>query len=234
MTRRQPDRHCSAAERDLHAVSCLDVALRGHRLVAVRVFRDGVPVGRAHDDARAVFLLQDLGAADVIGVGVRNQDVLDLLRVESQLLHPADDQLLGVVRKDRVDQDDAVSGRQRPRRVNLATHEIEVVEHLRGIGVPRIALGRFRGIGDEVGDVVALVLAAALRQQARADQRAEEIEAGSVLGALYCRPVFRVEVLFGGRLGGERDREPHNQCRRSARDDFSRSHSSSRVKAIGW
>jgi hypothetical protein len=38
-----------------------------------------------------VLLLDDLRAADVVGVRVRDDEVLDLLRVEAELLHPADD-----------------------------------------------------------------------------------------------------------------------------------------------
>jgi hypothetical protein len=82
------------AERDLHPVGRNDVTLGRHRLVAVRIFLDSLPVRCPHDDTRAVFLLDDFGAADVIGVGVRDDEVLDLLRIEPQLLHPADDQFL--------------------------------------------------------------------------------------------------------------------------------------------
>ena len=213
VTRRQPDGHGPAAERDLHPVGRDDIPLWRHRLVAVREFRDSVPVGRAHDDTRAVFLLQDLRAADVIGVRVRNDDVFDLLRVETELLHPADDQLLGVVRKDRVDQDDAVARRQRPGRVDLAADKIEVVEDLRRLGVPRLALRRLRRIGDVIGNGVAVVLASALGQQARADERAEELEAGGVLRGLYGRSVFGIEVSCGGTLLREHARRESDQDR---------------------
>jgi hypothetical protein len=55
--------------------------------------------------------------------------------------------------------------------------------------------GRHLGrVGHEVGHGVAGVLAPALRQQARAHQRAEEFEPGRVLGALNGRSVLRVEI----------------------------------------
>jgi len=89
MARGQPHGHGLAAERDLHAVGGDDVALGRHGLVAVREPRDVVPVGAAHDDARAVAGLQHLRPADMVGVRVRNEHVLDVLRIEAELLHPA-------------------------------------------------------------------------------------------------------------------------------------------------
>ena len=70
--------------------------------------------GPRHHDARIVARLDHLGAADVVLMGMRDDQVLDVLRIEPELLHAADDELFGVVRIDRVDQDDAFARRQRP------------------------------------------------------------------------------------------------------------------------
>ena len=119
--------------------------------------------------------------------------------IEAELLQPADDQLLGVVGKDRIDEDDAVARRQRPGRVQLPADEIQVVEDLRGFGVPRVARRRAGGVGDVAGQRVGRVLAAALRQQARAGEGAEEVEARRRLRRLHGRPDLRIEVPGGRR-----------------------------------
>ena len=194
----EPDGHGRLAERDLHAVGGDDVALRRHRLVPVRILRNQIPVGPAHDDARAVPSLQHLGAADVVAMGVGDDDILDVLRIEAELLHPADDQFLGVVGKDRVEEDDPVARRQRPGRVELAADEVEIVEDLGGLGVPGVTRRRAGGVRDVARHVVAGVFAAALRQQARSDQGAEELEAGRSLGRLQRSLDLRLEVLLTG------------------------------------
>ena len=51
---------------------------------------------------------------------------------EAEPFQPADDQFFRVIRVDRVDDDDALARGQRPRGVNLAADEVEVVEDLGG------------------------------------------------------------------------------------------------------
>jgi hypothetical protein len=112
--------------------------------------------------------------------------------------------------------------------VNFAADKIQVVEDLRRLGVPRLALWRFRRIGDEVGDVVALVLAAALRQQARTDEGAEELKAGGILRRLDGRAVLGIEVSRGSTLLRERDRrEPDQDRQRRSNAPMPRCHESS-------
>ena len=137
-------------------------------------FLDVVPVGGAHHDARAEPVLHQLGAADVIAVSVRDDDVFDGSRIEAELAHAADDRLIGRVVVERVDQDDALARRQRPGRVELGADEIEIVEHFRRLGEPGRAGGR-RGRRD-VG------AGRGLRRDADARQRPGEIEPSRRLG----------------------------------------------------
>ena len=77
-----------------------------------------------------------------------DEDVLDVPRIEAEPLHAADDQLLRVVGKNRIEQDDALARRQRPGRVQFPADEVEVVEHLCRIRIPGVARGRAGGFGD--------------------------------------------------------------------------------------
>ena len=56
---------------------------------------------------RAERVLQELRAARVIAVAVADDHVLDLRRIEPELLQPADHFVLDRVVEDRVDEDDA-------------------------------------------------------------------------------------------------------------------------------
>ena len=59
---------------------------------------------------------------------------LTLARIEAELRQAADDRVLRRVFVERIDQDDALAGGQRPRRMDLGADEIEIVEHLGRIG----------------------------------------------------------------------------------------------------
>ena len=113
---------------------------------------------------------------------------------ELEPLHAADDQLLRVVGKNRIEQDDALARRQRPGRVQFPADEVEVVEHLRRIRIPCVTCGRTGRFGDVPRDGIRGVLAAALRQQARSDQGALEIEPRRRLRRLHGGPDLRVEI----------------------------------------
>ena len=97
--------------------------------------------------------------------------------------------------------------------MNLAADEVQIVKDLRGLGVPRLARGRLFRIGDEVGHGVAGVLTAALRQQARTDERAEELERRGVFRRLHRGAIFAVEIarpcraLLRGGAGGPHGRD---------------------------
>ena len=66
-----------------------------------------------------VAVLHQFGSAHMIGMRVADDHVLDLRRIEAQLLQAADDLLLRVVREQRVDEDDSLAGGQRPGIVDL-------------------------------------------------------------------------------------------------------------------
>ena len=149
-------------------------------------------------------------------MGVGDENILDVLRIEADLLHPADDQFLGVVGIDRIDEDDPLSRRQSPRRVNLAADEVEIVKDLSGLSVPGVTRRRTGGVRDVARHIVAGVFTAALRQQAGPDQGAEELESGRSLGRLYRGLDLRLEVPFarcllrehtvGGKTGNNSER----------------------------
>ena len=66
-----------------------------------------IPVGFRQDHVRAELVLQVLRAAGVIAVTMADDHVLDLRRIEPELLHAADDLVLDRIVEDRVDDDDA-------------------------------------------------------------------------------------------------------------------------------
>src|SRR5437667_2311775 len=154
----------------------------------------------------------------MIGMSVGDEDILDVLWIETDLLHPAHDQFLGVVGKDRVDENDPLARRQSPRRVNLTADEVEVVEDLRGFGVPAFPRRRTRRVRNVAWHGVVAVFATALRQQARSDEGTEKLEPGRSLGRLERGPDLRLKVPFDrSRLceqtaGGKR----HNNSKRCA------------------
>ena len=89
---RGDDPHRRVAERDRVAVAHGDVVARERRERAeLRPRAHVLPIGHAHDDARAEGLLQIGGAAEVIVVRMADDHVLDVGRVEAELAHAADD-----------------------------------------------------------------------------------------------------------------------------------------------
>ena len=99
-------------------------------------------VGGRHHHLRAVAFLQELRAAGVIQMGMADDDVLDVGRVEADRRQSVHDLVLDRVIEDRVDEDDAVRRRHRPGRVFGHAEEVQVVEDLHRVGVPRLA-GRY-------------------------------------------------------------------------------------------
>ncbi len=71
---------------DLHPVGAHHVVLRFASRVVGR-FVDGLPVFRAVDQVYARDLvLQQLGAAIMVGMGVRKNDIFDLILIQAELL----------------------------------------------------------------------------------------------------------------------------------------------------
>ena len=135
--------------REFHALgSHGDVALRHAAHGIGRALQRRVPVQRAHDDFRAVPALQERGALVVIAVRVADEHVLDVVRIEAERLHAVDDLGVDRVIEQRVDYDDALARRERPGGVDQRAHEVEVVEHLVGLRVPRRPIGHRTRAGE--------------------------------------------------------------------------------------
>src|SRR5262245_20682346 len=81
-------------------------------------------------------LLKVLGAANVVRVGVADERVLDVGRIQSKFLEAVDHFILDRIIEDGVDDDDPLRRRQGPRRILGHPDEIQVVEYLRGLGMP--------------------------------------------------------------------------------------------------
>src|SRR5215469_5569521 len=119
MARRSDDGHRRISKSNLLAVVGDDVALWLSFRVSVGGSFDGIPVWPAHDDARAEAVLHQLRSANVIGVRVADDDILDHRWIEPELFQAADDLLLGVVCEQGVNEDDSLTGCQRPGRMDL-------------------------------------------------------------------------------------------------------------------
>ena len=89
----------------------------------------------------AVALLHECRALVVVVVAVRDQHIFHVGRIEAHLLEAADDLVLDGVVVERVDEDGAGTGGERPGRVLFRAEEVEVVENLGRLRVPRGAVG---------------------------------------------------------------------------------------------
>jgi hypothetical protein len=83
----------------------------------------------------------------VVEVTVADDDVLDLRGIEAHLFQSADDFILDRVIEDRIDDDDPVRRRHRPRGIFGLSQEIKVVEDLDRLGMPLFAGRRLRRAG---------------------------------------------------------------------------------------
>ena len=140
---REVERQGRVAERQLLTIGHDQVALRPRLTLVAAV--EQIPVGRRHHHVRLGAVLKELRAAGMIEVAVADDDVLDVRRIESELLQPADHFVLDRVVEDRVDDDDAGGRHDRPRRVFGLPDEIEVVEHFGRLRVPQLASGPLAG-----------------------------------------------------------------------------------------
>ena len=141
--RGQIDRDCGVAERELVAVRGHDVFLGSEPLGRI-VLRHGVPVRLRHDDLCGGYhFLKCVDAPVLVGVSVRDHGILDVRRIETELL-----QLVEQVGSDpfevRVEQNDSRRRGQRPRGFRLCADVIEVVENSRRRNVPLCARRGFQ------------------------------------------------------------------------------------------
>jgi len=74
----------------------------------------------------------------VIAVRVRDDDVLDRDRIEAQLFQAAHNLLFRVIGEERIEDDDAFAGCERPE-CGSSNDEIEVIENLRRSDIPGFA-----------------------------------------------------------------------------------------------
>src|SRR5207302_862334 len=93
-------------------------------------------------------ILQNFGPADMIAVRVRDDHVFDLRRIETQLFQAADNLFLGVVREERIENNDSLAAGERPGIVDFRADEVEIIEDLGWLDVPRVT-GRW-GAGRRV------------------------------------------------------------------------------------
>src|SRR6266567_637405 len=145
MAGRGDDGHRRFAECDLLAVVSDNVAFR----FSLRVSVDGpfyrIPIGAAHYDVGTVPVLHHFGSAHMIGMRMADDHVLDRCGIEPQLFQTTHDLFFRVVSEQRIDENDSLTGGQRPGRVDLRTDEIEVIEDFGRFGKPYIPGGRWAG-----------------------------------------------------------------------------------------
>src|SRR5262249_30352808 len=99
---------------------------------------DRIPIWTAVDHVRRRhFVLQESCAAIVIAVRMRNDDIFDLVHVDTQFSHPVCDLVGRGVVIERLEDDDDLAPHERPGSVDFRPEEIGVVCDLRWLGVPR-------------------------------------------------------------------------------------------------
>ena len=98
------------------------------------------------DDLRPVLLLEVRRAAEMVEVAVADDDVLHVCRLETDLHERRLDDLLRFVNGvERVDQDDALIGRDRPCADRVEAEVVEVVEQLDDVDLS-LRLGSKTGV----------------------------------------------------------------------------------------
>src|SRR5688572_15051801 len=112
----------------------------------------------------------------MIPVSMGDENVLDLIGIKPELAESADNQFFGVVRKDRVDQDDSISGRERPGGVQLPADEVQVVENTRRLGEPCLTRRYAARIGQEAREAIGVVGGVSGRCKAESRQSADKLE----------------------------------------------------------
>ncbi len=124
-------------------------------------------------------------------MAVRKNDVLNVGRIQAEVLQPVDDFLLDGVVEQGLDDDDALTADERPGVVRLRAEEVEVVGNFGRLRVPGFARGR------GARTAASGRTAAAWRRNAKPQKRSGPIHSGGD---------FRLaDVIidgFGGRLRG--------------------------------
>src|SRR5215510_13826228 len=93
---------------------------------AIRRLVDRVPIRSAVNEVRGRDrVLKKLCPAVVVAMGVRNDDVFDLVHIEAKLLHPAGNFVRRGIVIERVEDDDAFAANEGPGVVKLGAEEVE-------------------------------------------------------------------------------------------------------------
>ena len=87
-----------------------------------------MPITFRHSDSGAGKLLNRISASRVVGMGVRHNDVLDVLRIQIELLHAHWDVIREFLIK-TIDQNQASTGFQDVGTHRIQTHVIQVIEN---------------------------------------------------------------------------------------------------------
>src|SRR5580698_6457374 len=75
-------------------------------------------------------------------MSMAHHGIFNIGRIQTQLLHPANDLIFDRIIKNRVQDDDALRSRDRPHGVLGLAEKIEIVEDLHRLGIPRGPLRR--------------------------------------------------------------------------------------------
>src|SRR5436309_12758756 len=103
---------------------------------------DDVPIRAAVDEMRGRDrVLEKLCAAVMVGVGVRDDDVFDLVDVEAEFFQSPGDLVRRSVVVERLENDDSFAGNKRPGTVDLGAEEVEVVRDPGALGILRRLYG---------------------------------------------------------------------------------------------
>ena len=87
-------------------------------------------------------ILQILRAAGMIDVAMTHDDVLDFLRIQSDLRQAIGDFVFNRIIENRIDNDDAVRSVDSPGRILRHPHEVQIIEDLYRLGMPLLTIRR--------------------------------------------------------------------------------------------
>src|SRR5262249_23391545 len=99
-------------------------------LLADRLGRKVIPIGRRSHDVRAVVILKIPGAAINVRVSVTQDDELDVLGLQLELLESGDDRVIGPPQEIRIEQNNPGWSGNHPSKGFLLTYVVQVIEDL--------------------------------------------------------------------------------------------------------
>ena len=109
------DVHCGLAESEFHRFgSYSDIAFRYAPCCSRRPLKRGLPVWRAHHNLRTIPALQQCGTLVVIAVGMADDHVFNVTRIEAKFGETIDNPRLDCPAEIGVDHDDPAAGPERP------------------------------------------------------------------------------------------------------------------------